>query len=79
MATEIETRLKDMLSEISPLEPDEISDSTDIIELGMSSLQLQIFAAQVESAFDFRFDEGELGEIDRFDKLVAVVTRATGS
>jgi acyl carrier protein len=71
----IENRLKAMLAATSPLGVDDIDGTLRLVELGMSSLQLQIFAAQVEAAFEFRFDDTEVGALDSFADIVAAVAR----
>ena len=71
----IANRLKDLLAESSPFAASDIDNDTQLADLGMSSLQIQIAAAQVESAFDIRFDDGELGEIWLFRDLVDTVAR----
>jgi acyl carrier protein len=71
----IEQRLKLMLAEASPLRAEDIDGSLKLVELGMSSLQLQLLAAQVEAAFDIRFGDEELGEIETFEQLVDSVDR----
>ena len=74
----IEQRLKLMLAEASPLRAEDIDGSLKLVELGMSSLQLQLLAAQVEAAFDIRFGDEELGEIETFAQLVDSVERHRG-
>lgn len=71
----IEDRLKAMIADASPLGVADIDGTLRLVELGMSSLQLQIFAAQVEAAFEFRFDDAELGTLDSLGDVVASITR----
>lgn len=71
----IEATLKELLSDSSPLGVEDIVPSLTIVETGLSSLQLQMFAARVEDAFAIRFGETELGDIETFAHLVDAVTR----
>lgn len=69
----IELDLKQMLAQTSPLSVEDIDASLMLVELGLSSLQLQIFAARIEAAFEIRFGENEIGNIESFGALVAAV------
>lgn len=79
MADEQAQHLKELLAAISPLEAGDFVDDTSIPDLGISSLEIQIFAARVEKAFQFRFAEGEIGSLFTFGDLLRSVQRHTAS
>lgn len=68
-----------MLSESSPLTPEELAETSNFSDMGLSSLQVLIFAAKVEAEFSFRFDDGEIAEIATLEDLINSVATHTES
>ncbi len=71
----IDQQIKELLAETSPLQPDEIDDSLLLVDLGVSSLQIQILAARIEDAFGIRFGDTEFGDIETVGHLAKAVER----
>ena len=71
----VEKQLRLMLSETSPVPMEEMDGSLKLVELGLSSLQLQILAAQLESVFQISFGEQEIGTLESLDQLIDAVLR----
>ena len=69
----VEERLRTMLADSSPLPAREIVPSIQLVELGLSSLQLQILAAQIESEFQMTFSDSEVGSLESVGQLIDVI------
>ncbi|KAJ6184618.1 Type I Iterative Polyketide synthase (PKS) [Penicillium mononematosum] len=70
--------VKDILVNLSGLEPTEINDDSDLIELGIDSLMGMELAREIELAFKISLDTADLLEITKLRELVQCVQKALG-
>ncbi|KAJ5456730.1 Type I Iterative Polyketide synthase (PKS) [Penicillium desertorum] len=70
--------VKDILVNLSGLEPAEINDDSDLIELGIDSLMGMELAREIELAFKISLDTADLLEITKLRELVQCVQKALG-
>lgn len=70
--------VKEILVNLSGLEPDEINDDSDLIELGIDSLMGMELAREIELAFKIHLDNDDLLQVTTLRELVQLVLRALG-
>ena len=66
-------KLRNMLSNISGIEPSDIKDDTELVEIGVDSLMGMEMARDIESTFGCSLSADQLVEIQRFDDLTTCV------
>lgn len=75
---DVSVTIKDLLSNLSGLEPHEINDNSDLVDLGIDSLMGMELAREVEFAFKCSLNTSDLIELTDFDSLVKCVKRTLG-
>ncbi|KAI1393305.1 uncharacterized protein F4822DRAFT_423774 [Hypoxylon trugodes] len=72
------TKVKEILVELSGLEMDEVKDDSMLVDLGIDSLMGMEMAHEIEAAFKITLPESELMEIVDMPSLMVCVRKAVG-
>ena len=75
---DISASIKDLLCNLSGLEPHEINDSADLVDIGIDSLMGMELAREIEYKFECTLDTAELIELTDFNSLVVCIQRTLG-
>ena len=75
---DISGNIRDLLSKLSGLEPNEISDNSDLVDIGIDSLMGMELAREIEIAFKCNLETSELVELTDFQSLVKCVQKTLG-
>lgn len=75
---EISSNIKDLLCKLSGLEPHEINDNSDLVEIGIDSLMGMELAREIELAFKCKLEDSDLMELTDFQSLVNCVQKTLG-
>ena len=77
MTTEsITVRIRTLVAQATPLASEDLAPNARLIDdLGLTSLDLALLAAHVESEFGLRFAEGDLIAIQTVEDVVAMIER----
>ena len=75
---EISSSIKNLLSKLSGLEPHEIKDDSDLIDIGIDSLMGMELAREIEIAFKCTLENSDLMELTDFKSLVKCVKKTLG-
>ena len=74
----ISINIKDLLCKLSGLEPHEINDDSDLIDIGIDSLMGMELAREVEIAFKCTLEDSDLTKLTDFRSLVKCVRNTLG-
>lgn len=69
---------REILCNLSGLEPDEIKDDSDLVELGIDSLMGMELAREVQTAFKCTLDNAQLMDLTDFQSLVTCIRSTLG-
>ena len=75
---DISGNIRDLLSKPSGLGPNEISDNSDLVDIGIDSLMGMELAREIEIAFKYNLETSELVELADFQSLVKCVQKTLG-
>ena len=75
---EISRNIKDLLCKLSGLEPHEINDDSDLVDIGIDSLMGMELAREIEIAFRCTLENSDLMELTDFQSLVKCVKKTLG-
>ena len=70
--------VRDLLCKLSGLEPEEISDKSDLVDIGIDSLMGMELAREIEIAFKCTLESSDLIELTDFQSLVKLVQKTLG-
>ena len=75
---DISGSIRDLLSKLSGLEPHEIKDDSDLVDIGIDSLMGMELAREIEIAFKCTLENSDLMEWTDFQSLVKCVQKTLG-
>lgn len=75
---DISDRVRDIVANVSGLEPGEIKDDSELADFGIDSLMGMELAREVETVFHCTLDQAELMEATNFRKFVKCIAAALG-
>ena len=75
---EISRNVKELLCKLSGLEPHEINDDSDLVDIGIDSLMGMELAREIEIAFRCTLENSDLMELTDFQSLVKCVKKTLG-
>lgn len=73
---DLSQQVREIIANVSGLEPDEIKDSSELADFGIDSLMGMELAREVESVFKCSLDQEELMDATSFRKFVKCITAA---
>ena len=71
-------RVKDLVSNLSGLEPNEIKENSDLVDLGIDSLMGMELAREIEIAFKCTLDTSQLVDLTDFQSLIKCIQTTLG-
>ncbi|OXV11593.1 hypothetical protein Egran_00646 [Elaphomyces granulatus] len=74
----ISSRVKELLSNLSGLEPSEIKENSDLVDLGIDSLMGMELAREIEIAFKCTLDTSQLVDLTDFQSLIKCIQNTLG-
>lgn len=77
-ALNVAVKTRDIICNLSGLEPDEIKDDSDLVELGIDSLMGMELAREVDSAFNCTLEISQLMDLTNFKSLVVCISATLG-
>ncbi|KAI1871383.1 uncharacterized protein JN550_004377 [Neoarthrinium moseri] len=75
---DVTTKTREMVCNLSGLEPEEIKDDSDLVELGIDSLMAMELVREVEAAFKCTLENDQLMELTDFNSLVLCIRSTLG-
>ncbi|KAK6072987.1 beta-ketoacyl synthase domain-containing protein [Seiridium cupressi] len=75
---DVTAKTREMVCNLSGLEPEEIKGDSDLIELGIDSLMAMELAREVEAAFKCKLENDQLMELTDFQSLVTCIRSTLG-
>lgn len=77
-SVDITGKMREIICNLSGLEPDEVKDDSDLVELGIDSLMSMELAREVDLAFKTTIDVTQLIDVTDFRSLVECMQRILG-
>ncbi|KFA73892.1 hypothetical protein S40288_00920 [Stachybotrys chartarum IBT 40288] len=71
--------VREIICNLSGLEPEEVSDNSDLVELGIDSLMGMELAREIETAFKCTLSTEELMDLTDFNSLVQLARKTIGA
>lgn len=75
---DVRSRVKSLLADLTGLQPHEVEDSTELVDIGLDSLMGMEMAREIEKKFSCSFDMHQLAEIVNIESLVDYVCSVLG-